>query len=136
MTARYLLTRVQSGTTKINFPKKTRVFKCDRGLNETLAISHLLRFILGMVQNRRTCATFPGIISSVVAIIKAGNRVICCRQRIFILFSIANLRMRLLRLFRCSSKSMKGVVELRRSNKKKSFILEFVRDFCRRILPF
>ena len=58
-------------------------------------------WFLGMVQNCRTYATFPGIISSVVAIIKAGNREICCRLRMFILFSIANPRMRLLCLFRC-----------------------------------
>ena len=38
--------------------------------------------------------TFSGIISSVVAIFKDGNRKICCRLRIFILLSIANLRIR------------------------------------------
>ena len=60
--------------------------------------------VMPRFQNRRTCATFPGIISSVVAIIKGGNREICCCLRIFILFSKANLRMRLLRLFRCPLK--------------------------------
>ena len=50
---------------------------------------------LGMVQNRRMCATFPGIIYSVR---------ICFRLRIIILIIIANLRMRLLQLFRCSLK--------------------------------
>ena len=58
----------------------------------------------GMVQNRHTCATFPAIISSVVAIIKGSKREKLRHLRIFILFSIANLIMRLLHLFPCSLK--------------------------------
>ena len=82
---------------------------------------------LGMVQNRCTCAIFPGIISSVVAIIKARNREICCRLRIFILFSIANLRMCLFP-FRCSLKEESHRIKNMRK-KKKSLLLEFIHDF-------
>ena len=73
---------------------------------------------LGVVQNHRPFSTFPIIISSVIAIIKAGNTEICCRLRIFILFSIANLRMRLLRLFRCFLKEEIGrIMNMRRKFK-------------------
>ena len=65
--------------TQTNSDRFVNQFNLNEIMNSQrdLKISHLLhsnhRF-LGMVQNRCTCATFPGTISSLLAIIKAGNR--------------------------------------------------------------
>ena len=85
--------------------------RCD------LKISHLLRF---KPQVPRDGPESPHVynISWHNFFCKAGNREICCRLRIVILFSIANLRMRLLRLFLCSLKEESRRIKNMRKKEK------------------
>ena len=93
-------------------------------------------WFLGMVQNCRTCTSFSGIVSSVVAIIKSSNREICCRLRIFILFSIAKLKMRLRRLFRCSLKEESRRIKNMRKKRKVCFSSSSIIFVINRMLRF
>ena len=85
-----------------------------------LKISHLLRF---KPQVPRDGPESPHVynISWHNFFCKAGNREICCRLRIVILFSIANLRMRLLRLFLCSLKEESRRIKNMRKKRKACF---------------